>query len=120
MNIARATREMGRRRVPRREYEAQIGLLYDGNYSLERCHQVGEGGMMIASHRPLKENDRVVITFFVLNTPIVVRGEVRSITAAKGHMPARYGVEFSGLEFVFKREIRNFVASAVEQKRTFA
>jgi hypothetical protein len=116
MDIARSTKELGRRRVPRRDYEAPIGLLVDGVYTVERCYQVGEGGMMISSERPLKELDPLVISFFVFNKSIVVRGEVRSVTPGSDHSQTRYGIEFLGLGFVYKREIRNLVASAGDQK----
>lgn len=110
MTIPKA--DLGRRRVPRRDFESSIGILYAGGYRLERSFQVGEGGMLISSRRPLKEGDRLVISFFMSNIPIVVQGIVRNVVPAAEGKPERYGIEFLNLEFSFKREIRNYVASA--------
>jgi hypothetical protein len=43
---------------------------------------------------------------------IVVRGLVRSVIAATGGQPTKFGIEFENLGFHNRREIRNFVAAA--------
>jgi hypothetical protein len=101
-----------RRRVPRRTFEAPVGILVHGQYHVERSFQVGEGGMLVSAHKPLQVGTILVASFFVKNTTIIVRGVVRNVMPAKGDQPERYGLEFVNLEFQFKREIRNFVASA--------
>jgi hypothetical protein len=103
---------LGRRRVPRRAFDSPIGLLACGKYLIERSYQVGEGGMMISSQRPLAVDQMVVISFYLGQVTIVVRGTVRSVVPPGKGFPERYGVEFANLGFQFKREIRNFVASA--------
>lgn len=107
-------KSLGRRRVPRRTFESPVGILADGRYELERAYQVGEGGMMISCReRELAVGKSIVISFYLpTSSTIIVRGIVRSITPAEGALPARYGIEFVGLDFQYKREIRNFVASA--------
>lgn len=105
---------LGRRRVPRRAYESDVGLLADGTYRMERSLQVGEGGMMITCQRELKMGQSVVISFYLPNSnPIVVFAVVRYVVAAEERNPLRYGLEFVKLNFQYKREIRNYVASAL-------
>ncbi len=78
-----------------------------------RSYQVGEGGMMVDCWEPLPEGTLVLVNFFLTATLIViVRGVVRSTLKANKTQPDRYGIEFVNLGFHFKREIRNFVASA--------
>lgn len=105
---------LGRRRVPRRAFESPIGLLSKGSYEIERAFQVGEGGMMLSSVRKLVVGEMVVVSFYLpTSATIVVRGVVRSVVPSTDKdRPARFGVEFMNLGFQFKREIRNFVASA--------
>lgn len=118
MSIEQAAENLGRRRSPRRDFESPIGVLSAGKYGIERCYEVGEGGMTISTRRPLKKDAQIVITFFVQNQPIVVRAKVRSVLPAKGKAANVYGVEFSNLDFAFKRVIRNFVALASELNKT--
>lgn len=103
-----------RRRVPRRQFDTQVGLLLHGKYGLAKSYQVGEGGMMISATRPLSEGTHLVLSFFLpaSTTLILVRGIVRSQAPANNGLPVRYGVEFMNLEFQSKRMIRNFVAAA--------
>ncbi len=84
-----------------------------GIYESERSFQVGEGGMMISSQRKMEPGQLIVLSFYLPNSAtIVVRGTVRSVIPADKGLPERYGIEFANLDFQFKREIRNFVASA--------
>lgn len=104
---------LGRRRVPRRTFDSPVGVLMQGTYDLERSFQVGEGGMMISSRRKMEAGQTVVISFYLpTSATIVVRGVIRSVIPADKGLPERYGLEFVNLGFQFKREIRNFVASA--------
>jgi hypothetical protein len=102
-----------RRKVPRCTLHTQVGLLVQGQYHMEKSFQVGEGGMMLSSATPL-ETEQMVTASFILygRLMIIVRGKVRTKLPAKMGFPERYGIEFVGLGFQFKREIRNFVASA--------
>lgn len=103
----------GRRRVPRRSFESPIGVMIHGKYGVERAYQVGEGGMMISVEGGLKVGTQLVVSFFIgSEIPVIVRGVVRNVVAAQSPWPERYGIEFVGLNFHSKREIRNFVASA--------
>lgn len=109
-------KDLGRRRVPRRTFENPVGVLVKGAYSIERAYQVGEGGMMIHFHAgELEVGDQLVASFFLsMDSTVIVRAVVRSKVPATGESPVRYGLEFSNLEFHYKREIRNFVASATQ------
>jgi PilZ domain len=104
----------GRRRVPRRAFEGNVGVLLAGIYGIERSYQVGEGGMMIscAQHK-LNEGIQIVVNFFLPSgSLIMVRGVVRSVIESRDGLPERYGIEFVNVGFQSKREIRNFVAAA--------
>lgn len=105
---------IGRRRVPRRSFEAGIGILLHGRYTLERSYQVGEGGMMLSCKvAELQEGEHMVVSFYLPSgVLVVVRGVVRSLVTPKHNEMKRYGIEFMNLEFHLKREIRNFVAAA--------
>lgn len=103
----------GRRRVPRRAFEGRVGILLHGVYQFGQSFQVGEAGMMLSCPKPLKIGELMAVSFFLPNGSIViVRGEVRSLVPAKKGEIQKYGIEFVGLEFQMRREIRNFVAAA--------
>jgi hypothetical protein len=103
----------GRRRVPRRTFEAPVGVLVQGDYSMQRAYQVGEGGMMVSGAKLIEAGTQIVISFFLTSgTLIIVRGVVRSVVPEDGKNPLRYGIEYLNLGFQFKREIRNFVSAA--------
>jgi hypothetical protein len=105
-----STQPTQRRRVPRRDFLAPVGVLLHGQYSMERSFQVGEGGMMISSQTPIEVGTLVVCTFYLsTEMPIIVRGAVRSV--AQDEPQVRYGVEFINLGFQYKRAIRTFVAA---------
>lgn len=105
---------VGRRRVPRRTFEAAVGVLLHGKYSVQRAYQVGEGGMMVSTKAAsLKEGEMLGLSFYLpAGMLVMVRGMVRSVIPAKGDLPERYGIEFENVGFQQKREIRNFVAAA--------
>lgn len=111
--LAKESTVTGRRRVPRRNFEAPVGVLHKGKYTIERSYQVGEGGVMISSAQKILVGTQVVTSFY-LNTSLIilVRGVVRSVIPAKDRFPERYGIEYLNLGFHFRREIRNFVAAA--------
>lgn len=111
-------KDLGRRRVPRRTFDNPVGVLVGGQYSIERAFQVGEGGMMICyAPAQLEVGSKLVASFFLSPTStVIVRGIVRSRVPADGDLPVRYGIEFANLEFQYKREIRNFVASATHSE----
>lgn len=104
---------LGRRRVPRRHFETSVGCMVAGQYEIAQSYQVGEGGMMISYSKKLTPGQNMILSFFVVGAvAVIVRGEVRNVVPADASLPERYGIEFVNLAFHFKREIRNFVASA--------
>lgn len=106
------TPAVNRRRVPRRIFESPVGLLVEGKYWVERTYQVGEGGMLVSSTKALEVGRQLVVSFFLNHKTVIVRAVVRNKIPANGRQPECFGLEFVNLEFQFKREIRNFVASA--------
>jgi len=108
--------DVNRRRVPRRAFSGNIGVLMRGEYFVEKTIQVGEGGVSILFHRPVRDNTNVVVTFKIPGGSIVcVRGSIRYVESSdgKGGIPA--GIQFENLDFHFKRELRNFVATATQE-----
>lgn len=119
MNSEIAPGTQSQRRVPRRNYGGPVGVLAGGQYIIERATQVGEGGMMVSTERAFAAGDQMVMSFALADGAIIiVRAVVRNFQAPRRgpgiDEPARIGVEFVNLEFHYKRQIRNFVASATE------
>ncbi|NQZ00540.1 MAG: PilZ domain-containing protein [Bdellovibrionales bacterium] len=101
-----------RRRVPRREYDGRVGLLYRGAYEVCRASQIGEGGMMLHTPTEMQVGDRVVLTFKPPGVEqTVVQSTVRFAMPEEDGPGFKYGLEFMNLEFQAKRQIRSFVAS---------
>ncbi len=97
-----------RRRVPRRAFVRQIGILLKGQYYIGNSWEIGEGGMLIGSNIPMQENQLVLLTFLLLDFQyVVVRGAVR-YCHPQGN---KFGIEFQNLDFQMKRRIRIYVAS---------
>lgn len=104
--------DQDRRRVPRRKFDARAGVLYRGSYSIEQTYQVGEGGMRISSEFALLKDELIVVTFQIPGGSIICIRAVVRYSGPKVEGSATYGVQFENLDFVYKRELRNFVASA--------
>jgi hypothetical protein len=101
-----------RRRVPRREYDGLVGLLFHGQYEVCRASQIGEGGMMLHTEAEMQIGDRVVLTFKPPGVEqTVVQSVVRFSMKDEERVGFKYGLEFTNLGFQAKRQIRSFVAS---------
>lgn len=105
-----------KRRVPRKKVSRPVGLLSQGQYSLGRILQVGEGGLMILSSVKFKPSDRILATFSLkgdrfITSKATILYELDSINGQY-----QFGVEFDELPFMARREIRSFVASHSEQR----
>lgn len=110
INIEGQTAESGRkrRRVPRRVFVRQIGIMLKGQYYIGNSWEIGEGGMLIGSNIPMYENQLVLLTFLLLDSKyVVVRGVVRYCHP----QGKKFGIEFQNLDFQMKRRIRIYVAS---------
>ncbi len=103
-----------KRRVPRRNIKARVGVLHKGRYFVCDALEIGEGGMLFSIFEPILKGDRVVIT---LRIPDVFQGVamgsvVYCVEASRIAQANRYGIQFDQIEFDLKRKIRNFVASS--------
>ena len=104
-----------KRRVPRRELNARVGVLLGGKYKMARAHEIGEGGMLLSCEEPMKKDDRLVVTFRV---PEILSGVILA-TVIYVTEDGLYGLNFDKIEFDVKRKIRNYVASSTAtQKRS--
>lgn len=106
------------RKSPRRQFERQVGVLYEGVFELCRARQIGEGGMLVACARELAIGAHLVLSFFIPGQAcVVVRAEVRNSNRSEGadavseNVPAAYGVLFHNLSPEHKRKIRYYAAS---------
>jgi len=90
-----------------------VGLLIKGKYHINTAVEIGEGGMMILSDVPLKDGDRLVVTFNIPGVIHVVMGAtVRyRIEPDSEFSQIRYGLHFDHIDFKTRRKIRNYVAS---------
>ena len=109
--VNEALNDISRRRIPRRNFEAPVGVLVQGHYHVARAHQVGEGGMMISSPYTLEVGNVLVVSFYLNKEVVIVRGTIRNKSQPTPGQDRRFGLEFDNLGFLYKREIRNFVAS---------
>lgn len=103
-----------KRRVPRRNIDARVGVLHKGRYFVCDALEIGEGGMLFSCFETIKKDDRVVVT---LRIPDVLQGVaigsvVYAVTGRREAETNRYGIQFDQIEFDLKRKIRNFVASS--------
>ena len=101
------------RRVPRRTFEAPVGVLARGNYFVSHSLQVGEGGMHLLTEFVLDIDQLVVLNFQIPDGSLIsVRATVRYIKKDPGGL--HVGLQFDNLDFKYKRELRNFVAAATQ------
>lgn len=106
-----------RRRVPRRAFVRQTGILLRGQYYIGNSWEIGEGGMLIGSNIPMQDNQLILLTFLLVDFQyVVVRGIVR-YCHPRGN---KFGIEFQNIDFQIKRRIRIYVASklAAETENT--
>lgn len=75
--------------------------------------QIGEGGMMIATPKTLRPEERILLTFHSPDGKIVItQGTlVYQVPNATRSEVERFGVEFQGVDYGLKRAIRNYVAA---------
>lgn len=106
--------QSNKRRVPRRELSALVGILVAGKYDMGRAHEIGEGGMLLSSKTEMKKDDRLVVTFRI---PEVLSGVVIA-TVTYVTSEGLYGLNFDKIEFDLKRKIRNYVASSTTLKKS--
>lgn len=106
-----------KRRVPRRDFERNVGVLVKGQYKICRALQVGEGGMMLEMPESLSIGQKLVVTFKLPKaTPAIVRGTIRYAIKSESGESYKFGIEFERVEFKARRDIRNYVASKSEEE----
>lgn len=101
--------EQFRRKAPRRHFNGQVGVLYQGHMTITRCTQLGEGGALIVSDellKPLKESQEMVVTLFLPNIGGVV-AYAHCVYRSGDH---KIGLQFHELEMKYKVRVREFVS----------
>ncbi len=98
-----------RRKAPRRHFDGQVGILYNGHMTITVCAQLGEGGALIKTDhllKEMKEGDEMVVTMFLPN----IGGLVTCAKCVYLTDTGFIGLQFSELEMKFKVRIREFVS----------
>ena len=98
-----------RRRAPRRKFDGQVGVLYNGHMTITRCSELGEGGVLIHIDDLIKDaqvGDCMVITLFLPHIGgVVVRSKCVYLTPG-----VKMGFQFEDLAMKYKVRIREFVS----------
>ncbi len=98
-----------KRRYPRRNFFARVGVLIQGAYFTENTFELGEKGMMFGSDVALNVGDQVVISFFIPGGYCVItRAEVK-YQASKNNI-SKVGVEFTTVSFEDRRALRDYIS----------
>ena len=97
-----------KRKYPRRRFENEVGILFNGKYILCGGGELGEGGLSFYSSAPMKIGSKVLVTFqvdhkYFMTEKAVVRSQV------KQDYGSLFGVAFLNVTFENKRIIRTFV-----------
>ena len=103
-------KEEYRRKAPRRRFEGQVGVLYQGRMTITVCAQIGEGGALIESDHLLQSvqsGDSIVMTVFLPN----IGGVVATATCVYRSTDSnKIGLQFQKLETKYKLKVREFVS----------
>lgn len=104
-----------KRRSPRRSYSRTVGVLHRGVYFATKSIEVGEGGMLVFSDHPMKEDDQIVLTFSIRGFPLVsTRASIRYEIKKEGR--SAYGLQFKGLDLSYLRIIRRYVSQKTKEE----
>ena len=98
-----------RRKAPRRDFDGQVGVLYQGTMSITTCSQLGEGGALIHSGEEIdiiKQDDELVLTLYLPSIGGIVATAKCVYRADNG----KIGLQFNQVEMKFKIRIREFVS----------
>jgi hypothetical protein len=90
-----------------------VGVLCGGDYAVEPCIEIGEGGMLFYTKRALKVGQAVVMNFYVPKRDfITVTGELiyKLQDKAETNSKVSFGVKFNNLSFESRRMIRDYIA----------
>lgn len=103
-----------RRKAPRRNFEGFAGILYQGQLTITRCTQLGEGGALIFGKGPLsriEKDDEIVVTLFLPS----IGGLVATATCVYVSDKKMIGLQFNALEMEYKKKVREFVSRRKSQ-----
>lgn len=98
-----------RRKAPRKNFEGQVGALYQGYMTITRGSQLGEGGALIESDdllEGMEKGDQCVVTLFLPN----IGGVVATASCVYRAESGKIGLQFLDLGMAYKKKIREFVS----------
>ena len=95
-----------RRKAPRRPYDGDVGVLFNGQMHLLPCYQVGEGGALIKAVPEVQKGDFIVITIFFPK----IGGVVATAECVYISDDEKIGLSFQDLTMDFKIKIREYVS----------
>jgi hypothetical protein len=103
-----------KRKFPRRRFARVMGVLINGDYSVNMGAEIGEGGLAFLSTHQLPLDAEAVISFQIPSGSFVcVRIQIRNQQPdpSGGYL---MGCSFENLKFEHKREIRSYVSARSE------
>ena len=97
-----------RRRHKRCKYGIKVGVFRAGEFHFEQCHEISEGGMLIAIQNHYEVGDRLEICFFLPSGDFF-------IVSASPVYTFQSGAKFAGIQFLnppkdMVEKVREFVA----------
>lgn len=98
-----------KRKYPRRNFCAKVGVMIQGNYFVEGSFELGERGMLFETSVALRSLENMVISFVIPGGYVVMtRAQVRY--QIKRGQTSKVGVEFTNITFEDRRKVRDFIA----------
>jgi hypothetical protein len=116
--VEKALDFIAKRKYPRRRYRQPVGILHRGKFWLTRGEEIGEGGLLVNSDRPIAQGEMVIISLFIPGGDIaIIRSEVRYQfdSRASGSSIGNFiGFQFTSVIFKHKKKIRDYIAAKSE------
>jgi hypothetical protein len=96
------------RKYPRRIFENEVGILFQGKYYICGGGEVGEGGLSFYSSAGMKIGSKVIVTFQIDHRVFMSeKAVIKSIV--KQDYGSLFGLAFLNISFENKRIIRTYV-----------
>ncbi|MEZ0392423.1 MAG: PilZ domain-containing protein [Pseudobdellovibrionaceae bacterium] len=105
----KSSHNIQRRRFPRQRIEAQVGVLKQSSFMIEKALEVSEGGMLLQSSQKMEIGQQLEVRFFLPNGAFVcAQSEVAYLLKPEPHY-AFAGLRFTEVSHEVQVSIRCFV-----------
>jgi hypothetical protein len=109
-----------RRKFPRKSVDFKIGVLVKGQYFIAQAQEIGEGGISFLSEWDLREDQSLVLNFFL--TPMHFFSQTSVIRNTRMDSQRKHlqiiGCEFLNPPFEMRRCVRLFVNESLDETVT--